>query len=286
MRRTFALAALALLLLAGACAVGSDEPPQGQGSAAAGPLTIAILGNDRVDLVACQGCTGWLARFSRLVSERTGRKVEVKTLLPDDDSVPRALQEVGTNDAESVITDAAVVIVNIGSGNVLPDPESGIGCRGSLGDGSGAAIAAWIRTTRPTCLVEGVHTFGSLVDQVLTQLRQLRGEKPTVRLLINNMNPNIDPDDGQSLLAVLPAKDRAFARTWALAAYERWNSMLAERAAEAGFQYVDAWHALNGPDGNVPLGPFAVDGAHLSQSGNDVVAGLLDDVDLSELTSN
>ena len=65
--------------------------------------------------------------------------------------------------------------------------------------------------------------------------------------------------------------------------YDDWNAMLCDRATHAGFACVDVYHAFNGPSGEQPSGSWTVDGAHPSQAGNDLIAGLLAELDISTI---
>ena len=132
---------------------------------------------------------------------------------------------------------------------------------------------------------EGVATYGDLYDQIFTSVKELRSGHPTVMIVTNTIDGNIDPDDPDGLLGLVKGTDQVDAvRAWALAAYERWNGMLAERAAAAGFVLVDLFRSFNGPDGSEPPRSLTVDGTHPSQSGHDLIASRLADVDLGALT--
>ena len=95
------------------------------------------------------------------------------------------------------------------------------------------------------------------------------------------MDGNIDPSDSQGLLGVVADDDLDEVRSWTVAAYDRWNDMLAERAEAAGFVYVDLYHEFNGPDGSQPFGELSTDGAHPSQLGHDLISSKLEAVELS-----
>ena len=59
--------------------------------------------------------------------------------------------------------------------------------------------------------------------------------------------------------------------------------MLCDAAGRHQFTCVDVFHAMNGPAGTGVLGELSVDGAHPSQAGHDLIAGLLADVDTTPL---
>jgi lysophospholipase L1-like esterase len=73
-------------------------------------------------------------------------------------------------------------------------------------------------------------------------------------------------------------------KDWAVAAYDRWNAMLTERATAAGFQVIDLYHAFNGADGRQTYYPqLTDDGTHPNQAGNDLIAATLAGADLSAI---
>ena len=69
-----------------------------------------------------------------------------------------------------------------------------------------------------------------------------------------------------------------------VAAYDRWNKMLCDRAANARATCLDLYHAFNGQDGTSPVpADLTSDGTHPSQKGNDLIAGMLGKVDLGAI---
>lgn len=47
---------------------------------------------------------------------------------------------------------------------------------------------------------------------------------------------------------------------------------------------MDVCHAFNGPNGDQAIAEVAIDGTHPSQSGSDLIAGLVADIDTAALT--
>jgi lysophospholipase L1-like esterase len=267
--------AAALLLLAGC---GDPESLTPQEREQADTVRLVFIGDSLLDAGACAGCTGFVEQYAERLSDQIGRPTSYDIVAAA--GVPDAQQAVaGDPVTMATIADADVVVVEVGYNNALPDPETGIGCGGSLA----AGYVAWLRSTTPACLAQGVATYAGLYDQVLTGIQQLRDGRPTIFVLTNTINGNIDPDR-PGLVSEVAERDRPFTTRWVLAAYERWNAMLLERAATAGFTHVDLWHAFNGPDGSRPLGELSADGAHPSQQGHDLIAGLLAEVDVSALS--
>jgi lysophospholipase L1-like esterase len=221
----------------------------------------------------------WIELFRAQIESALGHPVDAQVL--NGMTVPEALETVssaGTAEQQA-LADADVIVVQTGFNNALPDPDTGIGCGGSYGSG----VMTFIRGTEDSCLAEGVATYGGLYDEIFAQLTELRAGKPTVFIASGTIDGNIDPTtDG--LVAAVNESDRAEALEWTVAAYDRWNMMLAASAAAAGFVFVDLYHAFNGPDGTQPPGDLSSDGAHPSAKGDALIADLLAEVDLSVLS--
>jgi lysophospholipase L1-like esterase len=225
----------------------------------------------------CDGCTGFVEQFAKHVGETLGRTAVFDTVRAG--GLPEAQQALTSDTgAKALVAAADVVVVEVGGNNALPDPDTGIGCPGSMSGG----YIPWILTTNEQCLAQGVATYGQIYDEIFASIKELRAGRPTVYIATNSINGNIDPSFSDGLLGI--AGDRVDeVRAWAVAAYDRWNSMLAARAASAGFVVVDIYHEFNGKHGDRPSGSLAVDGTHPSQTGHDVIAGKLAEVDLGTL---
>jgi lysophospholipase L1-like esterase len=246
-----------------------------------GVVNLVVIGDSLINPTdVCPGCTGFVEQYAGYIQETLGVPVDHGTVPAF--VVPDALQIVSSDDeARAHIADAEVIVVQVGFNNALPDPDTGIGCGGSLGTTTDEVID-WILSTKPDCLTEGVATYGDLYGQILATIKQLRDGQPTVFILTNTIDGNIDPSFPDGLLAI--AGDRVDeVLAWALASYERWNAMLADQAAAAGFELVDLWHEFNGSDGTTPPGQLSVDAAHPSQEGNDLIAAKLAEIDLAVL---
>ena len=236
---------------------------------------VVVIGDSLINPQGhCDGCTGFVDQFTTHVGKTLGRTAVFNTVTAG--GVPDAQQALTSDDqAKALIAAADVVVVEVGGNNALPDPETGIGCAGSMSGG----YIPWMLTTNDECLAQGVTTYGQLYDEIFASVKELRAGQPTVYIATNSINGNIDPSISDGLLGI--AGDRVDeVRTWAVAAYDRWNTMLAERAAAAGFVVVDIYHEFNGPAGDRPSGSLTADGTHPSQKGHDVIAGKLAEVDL------
>ena len=279
-----------LLLIATGCSSGSDAAPASTApqatettTAGTGGMNLVVIGDSLIDPAGvCNGCTGFAEQYASHLEDTLGEPVAVHRVTAM--GVPDAQSTVASNDTAREQIAAADVVVEVGFNNAMPDPETGIGCGGSLGAQSADEIIGWIRSTEPECLAAGVATYGALYDQIFAGVKELRSDLPTVYIATTTIDGNIDETLPDSLLGLLDPTDRPFALQWTLDAYERWNAMLSQRATAAGFEVVDLYRAFNGPDGTKPSGDLAVDSAHPSQNGNDLIAAKLAEVGVSALT--
>jgi hypothetical protein len=273
MWRRITMAAAVTLALAG-CA-GGAQPAEKE---AADPVRVVVI--SRIPATEpelsqpCSGCNPWWKQFANHVGSELGREVELDVVPVG--GVPEALKAVSQPGAEAdKVAAADVVVVSTGANQALPDPETGIGCK------------AWFLDAQGPCLAEGVKTYGELYDQVYASIKALRGDKPTVYVQTTSTNGNISPPDEvpDGLLSLYTKPDRQDeAKAWAVAAYDRWSAMQTERATAAGFQVVDTYHALNGPDGTQDLVPEYNENDHFNAAGHDKFAEQLAKVDVAVLS--
>lgn len=280
LRGPLAVTALLALLAAGCggqdktSAVPTEPTPTSPTSSAVGEVVhIAVIGDSLAE-------TSWPDLYGEQVAAELGQRVEVDVAIATGVSDAAAL----VADPPEVITRADIVIVQTGFNNALPDPETGIGCQGSLGSGDAAGILRWIRSTESTCLSEGVKTYAGLYDQVFAGVKAARAGKPTVIVAMTTVDGNNDPDMEDGLVGFMPEADRPEVLAWTLAAYDRWNSMLEDRAGAAELQVVDLFQAINGPDGSRVVGDLSNDGRHPNTKGDDFYVSQLQAVDLSALS--
>lgn len=279
-----------LLVLSTACSGASDGAAKGTTSAGGSPDTIDIvlvddgigsLGPRAGEVNSCPGCSRWPTQFADRVTPATGRETTLESYRAG--GVPEARELVSGDTATRAATaDAEVVIVATGAYNSLPDPETGIGC--PTAPTQEPTYAAWARTTNPTCLAEMIKTYGLLYDGVFSEIKKLREGEPTVYLAFTVADYNIAVGGTDTLLGQVKGADRVWAKKFAIAANDRWNAMPAERAAAAGFDVVDVYHAVNGVDGATPAQALFVPDSPLpNEAGHDLITGLLDSVDLNAI---
>jgi lysophospholipase L1-like esterase len=90
---------------------------------------------------------------------------------------------------------------------------------------------------------------------------------------------------GNPDLAILGAPEQQRVEDVGVQVHDAWNEATCATADDAGFECIDLYHAFNGADGRSPLGDLVgPDYTHPSQEGNDAIAALLADVDLSALS--
>jgi GDSL-like Lipase/Acylhydrolase family len=266
---TFAVALLTLL----AASCGQDEKAAAPSpTAAVETVHVAVLGDSLAG-------TNWPTLYGEHVAAQLGRPVAVEVLTA-----------MGVSDGASLVAsspesvaDADIVIVQTGFNNAMPDPETGIGCPGSLGSQSDKDILRWIRTNEPTCLAEGIKTYAGLYDQIFAGVKAARAGKPTVFVAMTTVDGNNDPNMPDGLIGMMPEAARPEVLEYTLAAYDRWNTMLTSRAEAADFQVVDLFHAIHGPQGSGVVGDLSDDGGHPNAKGDDFYVRQLEAVDLSAL---
>ncbi len=263
----FTVAISALAALFAACASSGSVSPSATTSSTPDEVHLVVIGDSLAS-------TGWPDELGRRVSTRIGRPVTVDVL-----------EEMGVADAAAAVPSsplvaaADIVVVQTGFNNVLPDPETGIGCGGSLEKG----VTPWIKSTEPGCLAEGVRTYGVLYSKVFEGARKARQAEPTVFVAMTSVCGNLDTG-ADSLLGQTAKSDRKAIAAWVVASCQRWNTMLTNEAEAAKFQIVDVFHAVNGPDGSSPVGDTSDDGRHPNAKGDELYVKLLESIDLSALS--
>ena len=268
MRGVAALSAAVFLLVG--CAGGNGDAGGQE------PVRIAVLGTNFPTSPAEIGDPGtWWVKFADHVSATLGVETSYDLLsLGSVQDAAAAVAKPGP-DADKIAA-ADIVLVTVGGNQALPDPETGIGC------------TEWFLKAQGPCLQEGVATYGDLYDQVFAGVKALRGDAPTVYALTTSFNANIEsPEDVPDGLLSLytDSGQEAEAKSWAVAAYDRWAAVQTERATAAGFQVIDNYHAFNGPDGTAALIPEYLDPpSQLNAGGHALYASQLTTIDLSGIS--
>ncbi len=280
-----------ILLLAGTLAlavspstVAAASPSPAAPSSAQALLRMVVIGDSMPFTAFCGECTtGFADEYAADLEARTGRPVEVINRSRDDSA---GMHQIRTqvNEDESLrdqVANADVVIVSVGFNNVMPDSSTGIGCLGDMG-ATAASYMAWALATTPECRQAGRDSYASDYDVIFSTIKELRAGAPTLLAVLNvhdgnKGNPEVHADS-------VPQAIQDEAEQWLTRLYDDWNAMLCDRATHAGFACVDVYHAFNGPTGEEPSTVWTVDGAHPSQAGNDLIAKLLGELDITTIT--
>jgi lysophospholipase L1-like esterase len=300
-----------MLLLVAGCASGATptatfpvssaaEPAQPTSSARveaspAGPVAhVVVLGDSIPHASFCPGCDGFVQQYARELTSSFGGEVTVSNRSRNDSAgIPQLVDQVTVEQAtRDDIARADIVLLSIGFNNVMPDPEvqarlgarygGDWGCEGDIGT-SDASYAAWLLTTEPACRQAQRAAFATLYDKLLSEIAALRGGSPTVLVLLNVYDANLQWVAEMRERGDMTASEAAALSRVLVPLYDDWNEMECDRAAAHGFVCLDLYHAFNGSDGNKLPGTLTIDGAHPSQAGNDLIARLLKDVDVAAL---
>ena len=278
-----------LVALTAACSGTADKATPSSPSTAAADAVGIVLVEDGLGSLgpppgvenSCPGCNRWPTQFADRIAEVTGEETRLAAYRAG--GVTEAMELVsGDAETRTAIAEAEVIVVATGSFNSLPSPDTGIGCPETPADE--ATYAAWARTTSSACLGEMIKTYGLLYNGVFAEINKLREGQETLCVVLNALNFNIDVGGADSLLGQVRGAERAWARKFAVAANDRWNVMLAERAEAAGCTVVDIYHAFNGADGTKAVARFFPSGTSTpNQAGQDLIASLVTQVDLGAL---
>ena len=227
----------------------------------------------------CGGCIAFPDVYAKDLEARLGHAVEVANRSRDDSAGMDQIETQVTSEARlrDQIAESDVVIVSVGFNSAMPDPATGVGCKGD-GITTMETWIPWLLAAKEKCLQAGLDTYAAQYDRIFSAITDLREGKPTVYTAINVHDGNLGSPDFEE--AKVPDDAKAAMASWLIAWYDRWNEMLCRKAKEHDFACVDVYHAFNGPNGDIPNGPEnTVDGAHPSQTGHNLIASLLARVD-------
>ncbi len=246
-------------------------------------LHLVVVGDSIPFAAFCPGCTGFVRQYAAELEARSGRPVEVANRSRNDSAgmLQITTQVTGDESLREELAAAEVVIVSVGYNNALPDASTWVACGGDMGSTIDSFIA-WALATDPECLQAGIDSYAQDYDTIFETISDLRNGSPTVFVALGVYDGNLGHPELQT--ATASEETMAAMDQWIIDAYDRWNPMLCESATAHGYECVDLYHAFNGPEGSRPVGDLTVDGAHPSQSGNDLIAGLLADIDTSTVT--
>jgi lysophospholipase L1-like esterase len=270
---------LGLLLMAtvGVAACGSND---GGGSSSNSPSRSASSSPQALQLVVigdsipynspddCPGCTGFVDRYAKTVQTATGRSVKVANLSQHNGlTLPGLLDEL--DHFRNQLSAADVILVAIAhNSNELGSDEP-------CGKPRDAEENPDWSVMDGRCAARSAQKFRPLYDRLYAQVAAWRQGKPTILRTINRYNDVI----GFKPAHLTPARERLTAVFMSF-----WNTMLCTSARAHGFACADLARAFNGPNGLRPSGDLlAGDYTHPSDKGNEVIAGVLDDLGYAPL---
>jgi lysophospholipase L1-like esterase len=247
-------------------------------------LRLAVVG-DSIPFNApddCENCVGFVNQFQEAAAESTGRTVTVDNFSRHDGAgIDDLASQLETHQQLTTALEGAdIVIVSIGFNDMPPWPADGP-CGGRGPDVPIDQAAADIATYTPDCIAATMAGQQEGLASIYETIAGLRGDLPTAFIALN-VYSNIP---GNPDLAILGAPERQRVEDVGVQVHDAWNEATCATADDAGFECIDLYHAFNGADGRSPLGDLVgPDYTHPSQEGNDAIAALLADVDLSALS--
>jgi len=261
---------------------GTAQPPS---PAPVRHLRLVAIGDSLAQGKAsgCPSCTDYVDLYGQALSAATGVPVDVQNLAAVELSALPAVQ--ATQLLNDILTDADLrqalagadaVVISVGF-NDTPWNRFDNPCDAANAD---VTVVAWDEIT-PSCIKRVAGEFKQTLDEILTQVDELRGcftpvgqpadfcrrsgRKDTLLRIVTVYNDWIGWDGTPtSALAPTEATDRAFvdAQCWEITVH--------------GGRCADAYHALNGSKGTTDAAPFLVDDhTHLDQAGHRQIADAL-----------
>lgn len=246
-----------------------------------GRLRLVVIGDSIPYSDFCPGCKGFVDQYAVTLEETTGRQVEVVNRSRNDSANMTDIEEQLIGDAllREQLGTADIVIVSVGFNDQAPWPTDGP-CHSEQADTLQTQVAAILLYT-DACIDETIETYRSRYQSIFSKVSSLV-PGPSVLLALTVYNnavgyPGIEEVASAEELEQLAALTKRI--------FDEWNAMLCDTGTANNFGCVDLYHAFNGPDGTTAPGVvLGADYTHPSQIGNDVIAGLLDGVDVSAIT--
>jgi lysophospholipase L1-like esterase len=220
----------------------------------------------------CPGCTGFVDRYAAAITLATGHAVTVQNLSEHNGlQIDGLLAELDTDQPRrAALAGADIILVSIGFNDIgwirLDDT-----CDGPTPE---TEPMDWTKYTA-ACGTSSAAAFKPKLERIYADIVALRAGKPTILLTTNRYNDAI---------AASWSAGKGNAVEGSRAVVEAWNAMACEAAELNGFVCADIYHALNGPDGAMPLGDFVgPDETHPSDRGNELIASVLTDLGYAPL---
>lgn len=279
MGRPLSLFVIAALIVS-ACAP-SGAPTTTTASSSDEHLRLLVIGDSIPYSDFCEGCNGFVDQYAANLETSTGRMVDVVNRSRNDSANLADIKRQVTGDASlrDQLGTADIVIVSVGYNDQVPWPADGP-CHGGEADTLGAQIAAILLYTNE-CIDETIETYRSDYQSIFGEVSSLVRE-PRVLLALTVYNNALGYPGTEGAVSAGEMEQLA---TTTKRMTDKWNEMLCETGEANNFGCVDIYHAFNGPDGTTaPSAKLGTDYTHPSQIGNDVIAALLENVDVSAVT--
>ena len=216
----------------------------------------------------CGGCDTFTTIFARAITDATGMPVTGHNLSTHDNLTgARLLDRLGTSTPyQMAIADADFIIVTIGH-NDTPWNSGDDSCDGENGD-----APDWSKYTG-ACVEALADRHGQELDQVLTAVQALRGDRPTAIRVTTDYNDVIGWDQAPPE-ASKPSRE----------VLDAFASETCRVAAAHHVPCIDVYHSFNGPKGRAAAGDLlGPDYTHPSASGQARIATLLSQAGLAPL---
>lgn len=231
----------------------------------------------------CVGCEGFVDQYAASLEVNTNRPVEVMNRSRNDGANLADInkQLVQDSSLREQLTTANVVIVSVGFNDQSPWPND-LPC----GDDGGTALAtkiAAILEYSDSCIEQTIESYRPAYESAFGEISTLVPE-PRVLTALNVYNI-VPGHPGVEAIASREELDKLNITTKGI--LDKWNDMLCETAGKHEFICVDVYGSFNGVDGTTPAGSnLESDYTHPSQSGNDLIAALLREIDVSKLAGD
>lgn len=254
---------------------GTSEPSD--------PLQLVVVGDSIPFAEFCAGCEGFVAQYAASLEVNTGHEVEYVNRSRNDAATLSDINHQLVADASlrDQLARANVVIASVGFNDQAPWPED----RPCQEDG-GTALATKVKAIlqySDSCIEETIESYRTAYESAFEEISRLAPE-PRVLIALNvySVIPGFPDLEDVASEEELDSLTMIFARI-----LDGWNEMLCETASAHGFICVDIYGAFNGPEGTTPPGSkLGYDYTHPSQSGHDVIASLLREIDVSNMTGD
>lgn len=246
------------------------------------PLRLVVVGDSIPFDAFCAGCEGFVDQYAATLEMRTGRAVEAVNRSRNDAANLSGInsQLVEDESLREQLAKANVVIVSVGFNDQAPWPEDRP-CQNDGGFTLASKVAAILQYS-DSCIEETIESYRPAYESAFDEVSTLVPE-PRVLMALNvyNIVPGFPDLEAITSKEELDSLTTVFARI-----LDHWNGMLCETATTRDFICVDTYRAFNGADGTNPPGSLLEsDYTHPSQSGNDLIADLLREIDVSNLAA-